>query len=225
MLVEDRERQVTEQRRENPALGRAGDRVPLDAIPREDAGLEERLQQDQDPLVCDSGPQPVKDADMRDFIEARLDVALHDPLIGAGREDVNLGDRVMDPASGAEAVAARLEVRLQDRLEHRLEGGLHHPVAYGRDAQPAIFAAALGDHHLPYRFRAEPAGLEIVSQLRQEAVLAHDGRDVTGGAPIHPAERAPRLLLTRAQASTRTAGSYTRLYRSSNRRSESSVAH
>jgi hypothetical protein len=139
MLVEDRERQVTEQRRENPALGRAGDRVPLDAIPREDAGLEERLHQDQDPLVCDSGPQPVKDADMRDFIEARLDVALHDPLIGAGREDVNLGDRVMDPASGAEAVAARLEVRLQDRLEHRLEGGLHHPVAYGRDAQPAIY--------------------------------------------------------------------------------------
>ena len=81
MLVEDRERQVTEQRRENPALGRAGDRVTLDALPAEDAGLEERLDQEQDALVRDSGSQPVLDADMRDFVEARLDVALHDPLV------------------------------------------------------------------------------------------------------------------------------------------------
>ena len=106
---------------------------------------------------------------------------------------MDLGDRVLYPASGAEAVAARLEVRLEDRLEHRLEGGLHHPVAHGRDAQPARFAAALGDHHLPYRFRGEPAGLEIVSQLRQEAVLAHDGRDVAGGAPVHPGRASPSV--------------------------------
>ena len=81
MLVEDRERQVTEQRRENPALGRAGDRVPLDALAAEDASLEERLDQEQDALVRDSGPQPVLNTDMRDFVEARLDVALHDPLV------------------------------------------------------------------------------------------------------------------------------------------------
>ena len=207
MLVEDREREVTEQRRENPALGRAGDRVPLDALAAEDPSLEERLDQVKDALVSDSGPQPVLDTDMRDFVEARLDIPFHDPLVRVGCEEVYLGDRVMHPASGAEAVAARLEVRLEDRLEHRLEGGLHHPVADGRDTQPAIFAAALGNHRLPHQLRSEPAGLEIVSQLRQEALLAHDSRDVTGGAPVHPGSASPALLLTRAQASTRTAGS------------------
>ena len=70
---------------------------------------------------------------------------------------------------------------------------MYDPVAYGRDAQPAIFAAALGDHHLPYRLRAEPAGLEVLSQLRQEAVLAHDGRDVAGGAPVHPGRASPSV--------------------------------
>ena len=47
---------------------------------------------------------------------------------------VDLGDGVLGPASGAEAVAARLKVRLEDWLEHSLEGGLHHPVPHGRDA-------------------------------------------------------------------------------------------
>jgi hypothetical protein len=46
---------------------------------------------------------------------------------------VDLGDRVLCPAFGAKAVAARLEVRLEDRLEHQLERGLHDPVGDGRD--------------------------------------------------------------------------------------------
>jgi hypothetical protein len=55
--------------------------MPLGAIPAEDAGLEEHLHQAEYTPVCDSGPQPVNDADMRDFVETRRDVALHDPLI------------------------------------------------------------------------------------------------------------------------------------------------
>jgi hypothetical protein len=51
VLVEDRECQVTEQRRENPALGRAGDRVPLDALAAENPSLEERLDQAKDALI------------------------------------------------------------------------------------------------------------------------------------------------------------------------------
>jgi hypothetical protein len=38
---------------------------------------------------------------MRKHVEARLDVCFENPLIGAGREHVNLGDRVMRPAFGA----------------------------------------------------------------------------------------------------------------------------
>src|SRR5487761_1424562 len=105
--------------------------MPLDALTAEDPSLEERLDQEQDALVRDSDPQPVLNTDMRDFVEARLDVALHDPLIRAGGKEVNLGDRVLHPASGTEAVTARLEIRLQDRLKHRLEGSLHDPVTDG----------------------------------------------------------------------------------------------
>jgi hypothetical protein len=43
--------------------------------------------------------------------------------------------------------------------------------------------------------------------------------------PSTPAVRAPRLPLTRVHATTRNAGSQTRLYRSSNRRSGSRTAH
>ena len=74
---------------------------------------------------------------------------------------MHLGDCVLDPAPEAEAVAARLQVRLQDRLEHSLESGLHHAIAHGRDAQLAVFAAELGDHHFPHRLRTEPAGAWI----------------------------------------------------------------
>ena len=46
-----------------------------------------------------------------------------------------------------------------------------------------------------------------------------------GVTPSTPADRAPRLPRTRSHATTRKAGSATRLNRSSNRRSGSSVAH
>ena len=35
---------------------------------------------------------------MRNFVEAGFDVALHDPLVGVGREMAHLGHRVMGPA-------------------------------------------------------------------------------------------------------------------------------
>ena len=119
MLVEDRQGDVGQQRREDPALGCAGARVPLDAILGEDAGLEERLHQPQDALVPDSSSHPVHESGVVDLVEARRDVTLQHPLVGAGTEVVDLGDGVLGSASGTEAVAARLEVRLEDWLEHQ----------------------------------------------------------------------------------------------------------
>ena len=63
-----------------------------------------------------------------DLVEARRDVALDDPLIGAGRQIAGLGDRVVSPPVRAEAVATRKKVRLEDRLQHQLQGRLDHPV-------------------------------------------------------------------------------------------------
>ena len=102
--------------------------------------------------------------------------------------------------------------------------GLHDPVAPGRNPQSPQLARGLRDHPLAHGQRGEPARLEVVSQLAQEllAVLAPIERGFT---PSTPAVRAPRLPRTRSQPTVRKAGSQTRLNRSSNRRSGSSVAH
>src|ERR1019366_5835 len=120
---------------------------------------------------------------MRDFVEARFDVTFYDPLIRTGRIEVNLCNGVLGPAPGAEPVAARVKVRLENRLEHRLEGGLDHPGPHGGDAQAAALATGFGDHHFPHGDRLESPGLEVISQLGQEGLLAPDDRDVMGGYP------------------------------------------
>jgi len=89
---------------------------------------------------------------------------------------VDLLDRVLGSAHRAEAIAARLEIRLEDRLENQLDAGLHAPVARGRNPQSPQLARGLRDHPLTHGQRAEPARLEIISQLTQEllAVLGAD---------------------------------------------------
>src|SRR5919109_792985 len=161
---------------------------------------------------------------MVDLVEARRDVTFQHPLIGAGAEVVDLGDRVLGAASGTEPIRAGLEVRLQDRLKHQLQGGLHHPVPNRRDAKSALAAAWLGDHPLPHRQGHKPPGLQVGPKLGEEGVLAPFALDVVGRLAIHPAERAPLLPRTRRHPTSRNAGSATRLNRSSNRRPCSLVA-
>ncbi len=64
--------------------------------------------------------------------------------------------------------------------------------------------------------------LEVCAQLTDERVNVIDLRALR---PSIPAVRAPRLRLTRHQATYRNAGSQTRLYRSSKCRCGSSLAH
>ena len=111
---------------------------------------------------------------MVDLVEARFDVRLQHPLIGVGGVEEDLLDGVLGPAPRAEAVAARLEVRLEDGLEHQLEGCLHGAVACGGDAKPTKLSRAFRDELLPHRQGDEPPGLEIVSQLGEELLPAED---------------------------------------------------
>ena len=123
---------------------------------------------------------------------------------------VDLCDRVLGSPPRTEAVRAWLEVRLEDRLEHQFEGGLHDPVPRGRDAQPSQLAAArLGDHRSRTRKRSEQPSLQIVPKLRQELLLR--GEDRLRPKPVDPRRLLPLLPLTRAHATTRIAGSHTRL--------------
>jgi hypothetical protein len=98
---------------------------------------------------------------------------------------MNLGDRVLRPASGPEPVGARLKVGLEDRLQDQLEGGLHDAVADRRNSQPAQLAAALGDQTLPDRYRPEAPGTQLLSEPAQELLDAQPLFDVVGVLPIH----------------------------------------
>src|SRR5215218_8444343 len=124
---------------------------------------------------------------MRDFVEAGGDIALQHPLIGVGRQMVDLSDRVLGAASGAEPVAARAKVHFPDRLQHQLERGLHHAIPHGRDPQPAPLAggAGLGDQPLPHGQGPKAAVLQAAPQLREEPLLAPHRLDVVGGLAVH----------------------------------------
>ena len=114
---------------------------------------------------------------------------------------MDLGDRVLGPATGTEAVAAWLEVRLQDRLEHQLERGLDDPVTCGRDPEPAQLAARLRDHPLAHRQRPKRPGLELGSQPGQQRLgVRADGarhHPVDTGRPCPPV--APHTVPTDQQ--------------------------
>ena len=168
-----------------PTLRHPGVVVAQRPVLAEDPGLQERLDQGQDAFVGDPPAEPVHQGRMGDFVETCRDVALDDPLIGAGRQIPGLGDRVMSPPPGAEAVAARQEIRLQDRLQHQGQRRLDHPVGDGRDPQAALFAACLRDHPLPHRHRAETAVLQTRPQPVEELLHPHDGLHVVGALPIH----------------------------------------
>jgi hypothetical protein len=128
MLVEHREGNVCQQRRGDGALRGAGDRVPDGATLGEDASLQERLRQTQHAPVPDAIAHPLQKRRVRDFIEARRDVAVQRPLIGGGGQQADLGNGVVGSALGAKAVGTRLEVRLIDRLEHQLQRTLDDAV-------------------------------------------------------------------------------------------------
>ena len=81
MIVEDRQGDVGQQRREDAALGRAGVGVPLDAILTEDASFQERLHQSQDAPVPDAMSHPTHESRVVDLVEAGRDVRLEHPLV------------------------------------------------------------------------------------------------------------------------------------------------
>jgi hypothetical protein len=186
MLVQRGQSDVGQQWRENPALRGAGQRSCKVAVPVEDPGPEERLDQPQHALVLDPPAHAFHQGRVIDAVKARLDVALHDPLVGAEGEVLDLGERVLRSASGPKPVGARLEVDLEDRLQHQLEGRLNNTIPDRRNPQVAPLAATLGDHALPDRQRPEHSRAKLLAKLRQEPFDALPDLDLIGGLPIDP---------------------------------------
>ena len=83
MLIEFRQRDVREQRREDPACG-----VPVTVSSKpacsHDPGPQERLDERQHALVPDPPTHPAHQSRVVDAVEARLDVRLNYPLVVAG---------------------------------------------------------------------------------------------------------------------------------------------
>ena len=178
---------------QDPALRGAGPRL-LEVAPLvHDPGLEKRLHQPQHAPVCDPRSHPPGQGGVVERVEARLDIRLDDPLVGAARQLVDLGDRVLGSAPRSEAIRAGLEVGLEDRLQHQLEGGLHDPVAQRRDPQPTRLAAALGDPPLLDRYRPEAPGAKLLTQLLQEPLDAQHPLDMGGRLPVHASRARPSI--------------------------------
>ena len=193
VLVQHRQRGVGDQRRENPALRGAGERLFSAAQLRHDPGLEERLDERHDALVRDPPPHPDQSGRVRKRVEARLDISLENPLIGVGREHVYLGDRVMGSASRPEPVGAGLEIRLEDRLKHRLEGSLNYPVAEGGHPEATELSAALGYQPFLDRQWPEGPGAQLLTEPVKELLYAQHLFDMAGGLPVHARRARPSV--------------------------------
>jgi hypothetical protein len=188
MLIELAQRDVRQQRRQNAALGRARVRFPQPGLLAEDPGLQECLDQRQDPPVGDTSPHQPHQSGMVDLVEAGRDIALQHPLIamwGAG-ERADLGDRVVCPALRAEPVGARQEVGFEYRLQDQLQRCLHNPISHGSDAQPAQLAARFRNHPLADRQGTELPRLQVLADLGEKRFHASARLDEERGGPIHP---------------------------------------
>src|SRR5437899_7647881 len=170
MVVQRRQGDVGEQRRENPDLrGPCQSVFPVSEF-GEDPGFQERLHQRAHTLILDPHPETIHQSRMRYLIETGFDIALQYPLViaGPGGEEVDLGNGVLCAPVRAEPVRARLEIRLEDGLEHQFQACLDHAVGDSGNTEFPEVPVRLRYHHLPYLNRREPARLQRVADLAQE---------------------------------------------------------
>ena len=174
MIVEDRQRNVGQQRRQDAALRCAHLGVSGDAVLGEDTGTQKRLDQRHHAFVSNPIPNPTQQGRMRDLVEACFDVTFEHPVVTVGCQHVDLSNRVMRSTRRTEPVTARVEVRLEDRLEDQLQAGLHDPVPDRGNPETSELARRFGNHPLFDRERLERLGFELGSQPRQHRVTEHD---------------------------------------------------
>jgi hypothetical protein len=179
-LLDEAESNVREQRRENPALRRAGVAAEERAL-RENAGLEESDDQAVRLRVRDPPAHPLHQTVMVDVVEASLDVSLDDPLVreptlrarldGLGtKEQSKVLQRPVDRLAGPEAVRDGEEIRLEHGLQDVLECCLNDPILHRGNPQGAKlpWRAEFRDEHPPHRRWPVRAGAKLRTQLCDE---------------------------------------------------------
>src|SRR5215213_10669412 len=145
VLVEHFQGDVGQERGKDPTLRGASVVLPGGLVLAEDPRLEERLDQRQDSFVSDPSTDSAHQDRVVDLVETCLDVPLENPLIRAGGEHLDFGDRVHRPPPGSEPVGGGMEVRFEDRFEYQHQAGLNNPVSNGRDPEPPVGARRFRD--------------------------------------------------------------------------------
>ena len=168
----------------DPALRRSRDRSLQVTGLGHHARFEKRAHQPQHAFVSDPPPDLIGDEAVRQCVEARFDVGLHDPLVvrGGFREVVNLGDRVLRPATGPVGIARRIEAGFEDRLHDELEGHLGYAISEGGDPEATErLAVTFGDQSLTDRQRPERSRPQFLPQLAKELIDATRFHLASGG--------------------------------------------
>ncbi len=86
---------------------------------------------------------------MRNRVEVGREVGVEHLRVAPGEVGADLLHGLVGVLLRAEAVGARLEVRLEDGLQDQAGRGLDHPVPHGGDAEGPLAATPLGDQHTP----------------------------------------------------------------------------
>src|SRR5215208_1787740 len=146
--VELVEHDVGEQRRERATLRRPLLRADHHSVWHHHLSLEHPLDQPQHPRVSDSLLlKPRQESRVVNPIEELLQVEVHYPLATLGDVAFGLGDGRLTTPLRPEAVARRVEDRLEVRAEHLMHSLLHDPVDHVRDTQASLSTTRLRNPH------------------------------------------------------------------------------
>ena len=196
--IEDVQVDVREQRRDHPALRRAGDRprpLALFHNPR----FEPLPQELQHPPVRDPSCYEPQQLRLIDAAEVVADVGIEHVVAASGTHHPQRLQCLCGTSLRPKPVRRGAEVRLEDRLQHQRRRHLHNPISHRRDAKWPPAAIGLRDVTPQNRLRTIPACAQHRAELVQhppDPVLLDLGQGLT----IHPGRAAvasdapPRLL-------------------------------
>ena len=88
---------------------------------------------------------------MRYGIEVSGQIGVHYIGVAFAKQLMDSLDRVLRASFRSITIGIRIEVRFKDRLQNQLDGGLNHPVPYGRNPERPLPASGLRDHHPSHR--------------------------------------------------------------------------
>src|SRR5207249_10297672 len=111
-----------------------------------------------------------------DGIEVALQVGIVDGLIAGFQMSANLAHGVVRAASGAETIAAVVEVRRTDRLQDQQRGLLHHPITHTRNAQGSELSVRFGNIDSPHGAREVAMLFQLALKLIEKLALAFRAR-------------------------------------------------